>query len=112
MLLDELKSTEMQAIDDIKNAKSLKDLNEIRVKIFGKSGVLTSLSRGMRDVSPEERPKIGALINEVRNAIESVWKRTNLHTLEIRYPFPCDNQNGRPTNAEFLMNMAGRFREN
>lgn len=71
MLLDELKSTEMQAIDDIKNAKSLKDLNEIRVKIFGKSGVLTSLSRGMRDVSPEERPKIGALINEVRNAIES-----------------------------------------
>ncbi|MBO5246072.1 MAG: sporulation initiation factor Spo0A C-terminal domain-containing protein [Eubacterium sp.] len=55
---------------------------------------------------------VSSVERTIRNAIESVWKRTNLHTLEIRYPFPCDNQNGRPTNAEFLMNMAGRFREN
>lgn len=47
----------------------------------------------------------------IRNAIESVWKRSNLHTLEEMYPYPCDNLNGRPTNAEFLINMAGNFRE-
>jgi hypothetical protein len=46
----------------------------------------------------------------IRNSIESVWRRTNLHTLEDLYPYPCDNQNGRPTNAEFLINMAGKFR--
>jgi hypothetical protein len=52
----------------------------------------------------------GNVERTIRNAIESVWKRTNLHTLENLYPYPCDNQNGRPTNAEFLINMAGRFR--
>lgn len=46
----------------------------------------------------------------IRNAIESVWKRSHLHTLQEMYPFPCDNLNGRPTNAEFLINMAGKFR--
>ena len=47
----------------------------------------------------------------IRNAIESVWKRSNLRTLQEMYPYPCDNLNGRPTNAEFLINMAGNFRE-
>lgn len=46
----------------------------------------------------------------IRNAIESVWKRSNLQTLQEMYPYPCDNLNGRPTNAEFLINMAGKFR--
>ncbi|MDD7642819.1 MAG: sporulation initiation factor Spo0A C-terminal domain-containing protein [bacterium] len=46
----------------------------------------------------------------IRNAIESVWKRSNLRTLREMYPYPCDNLNGRPTNAEFLINMAGEFR--
>lgn len=46
----------------------------------------------------------------IRNAIESVWKRSNLRTLQEMYPYPCDNLNGRPTNAEFLINMAGNFR--
>jgi len=70
MILDELKCTQVQVIDEINNAKTMKDIGEIKGKVFGKNGVLTSLSRGMKDVSAEERPKVGALINEVRNAIE------------------------------------------
>ncbi|MBQ8443955.1 MAG: phenylalanine--tRNA ligase subunit alpha [Clostridia bacterium] len=70
MLLDELKSMQVQMEGEIKNATTLKEINDIKVKVFGKSGLLTSLSRGMRDLSAEERPKVGALINEVRNAIE------------------------------------------
>ncbi|MBE7073779.1 MAG: phenylalanine--tRNA ligase subunit alpha [Clostridiales bacterium] len=69
-MLDELKCTQVQVIDEINNAKTMKDIGEIKGKVFGKNGVLTSLSRGMKDVSAEERPKVGALINEVRNAIE------------------------------------------
>lgn len=46
----------------------------------------------------------------IRNAIESVWKRSNLSTLEELYPYPCDNLNGRPTNAEFLINMGVKYR--
>lgn len=54
---------------------------------------------------------VGNVERTIRNAIESVWKRSNLRTLQKMYPFPCDNLNGRPTNAEFLINMAGKFRE-
>jgi hypothetical protein len=61
-------------------------------------------------VAETGKTTVGNVERTIRNAIESVWKRTNLHTLENLYPYPCDNQNGRPTNAEFLINMAGRFR--
>ncbi|MBO5394997.1 MAG: phenylalanine--tRNA ligase subunit alpha [Clostridia bacterium] len=70
MLLDELKDTQVQVLSEIAAAATNKDINDIRVKVFGKSGVLTTLSRGMRDVAPEERPKVGAIINEVKVAIE------------------------------------------
>jgi hypothetical protein len=61
-------------------------------------------------VAAEGQTSAGNVERTIRNAIESVWKRSNLQTLEELYPYPCDNQNGRPTNAEFLINMAGRFR--
>ena len=52
----------------------LSDLNEIRVKIFGKTGELTNLSKGMRDVPVEDKPKIGAALNEARKSIEEKIK--------------------------------------
>lgn len=66
------------------------------------------------DIYPKVAERYGNSVcsveRTIRNAIESVWKRSNLRTLEQLYPFPCDNLNGRPTNAEFLINMAGKFR--
>lgn len=71
MLLDELKSMECQILSEIEAANERKQLNEIKVKVLGKSGLLTNLSKGMRDVAPEDRPKVGAMINEVRTSIET-----------------------------------------
>ena len=71
--------------------------------------------RVTRDIYPRVAKTRGSTVcsveRTIRNAIESVWKRSNLRTLEEMYPYPCDNLNGRPTNAEFLINMAGNFRE-
>ena len=47
------------------------DIEALRIKYLGKKGELTALLRGMGSVSPEERPKIGQLVNDVREAIES-----------------------------------------
>ena len=67
------------------------------------------------DIYPKVAERRGSTVcsveRTIRNAIESVWKRSNLRTLQEMYPYPCDNLNGRPTNAEFLINMAGNFRE-
>ncbi len=54
------------------NAESIDDssLEALRVKYLGKKGELTAVLRGMGQLSPEERPVIGQIVNEVRVCIE------------------------------------------
>ena len=51
-------------------------LNEARVKFLGKKGELTAVLKGMKDVAPEERPKVGQLVNETRAAIEEILEES------------------------------------
>ena len=51
-------------------AANARDLDAARVKFLGKKGELTALLKGMRDLSPEERPAVGQLVNDVRAAVE------------------------------------------
>jgi phenylalanyl-tRNA synthetase alpha chain len=67
---DKLQAIKDEALKSIEEAKDLKILNDIRVNYLGKKGELTGVLRGMKDLSNEERPVIGQLANEVRNAIE------------------------------------------
>lgn len=71
---EQLQSIENEALGEIAKVTSLKDVNDLRVKYLGKQGALTAILRGMRDVAPEDRPVIGALVNEVRDAIEAALK--------------------------------------
>lgn len=60
------------ATEALKNVSDRKTLDEIRVKYLGKSGSVTELLKGMRDVAPEERPKVGQLVNDLRQKIEAL----------------------------------------
>ena len=73
-IIEKLRATALEEI-----AKS-DDIEALRIKYLGKKGELTALLRGMGSVSPEERPKIGQLVNEVRETIESAIeeKKTEL----------------------------------
>ena len=51
-------------------------LNEVRVKFLGKKGELTAVLKAMKDVAPEERPKVGQMVNETRAAIEELLEET------------------------------------
>ena len=51
--------------------KGAEELEELRVKYLGKKGELTAILKQMGGLSAEERPKMGALANEVRSAIEN-----------------------------------------
>lgn len=57
------------SLAEIQKAQELKELNDIRVKYLGKKGELTALLRQMGGLTPEERPIIGALVNEVRDEL-------------------------------------------
>ena len=46
------------------------NLEELRVRYLGKKGELTAVLRGMGKLTPEERPVVGQMANEVRADIE------------------------------------------
>ena len=62
------------ALTEIENCKTLQELDNVRVKYLGKKGELTAVLKGMKDLSPEERPVIGSIVNEVRDNLESKIK--------------------------------------
>jgi phenylalanyl-tRNA synthetase alpha chain len=66
---DRLKELQTEAINLVDAATDLKQLNDVRVAYLGKKGPITEVLRGMGKLSEEERPKMGALVNEVREAI-------------------------------------------
>lgn len=57
-------------VDEIEKISDLKVLDEARVKYLGKTGLLTQILRGMREVAPEDRKEIGSLANSVRESLE------------------------------------------
>lgn len=61
-----------EALGKIKASENLDSLNQVRVAYLGKKGPLTEVLRGMKDLSAEERPKIGALANVVRDEITTM----------------------------------------
>lgn len=82
---EQLKKLNEEVVKDLNNIEDMKELTDLKVKVFGKSGSLTMLSKGMRDVPSEDRPIIGSLINEVRNNIESkiIEKEQHFKDLEL-----------------------------
>lgn len=66
-----------QAQSSIESAASLQELEETRVSLLGKKGELTEISKGMKTLSPEERPIIGQLVNETREFINSMLDEKN-----------------------------------
>jgi phenylalanyl-tRNA synthetase alpha chain len=69
-------------------ADGLEKLNDIRVEVLGKKGALKELMKGMRDVAPEDRPKVGAMVNEARDhmtaMIEERKKELDMLVMEER----------------------------
>ncbi|MFZ5649362.1 MAG: phenylalanine--tRNA ligase subunit alpha [Bacillota bacterium] len=59
-----------RALEEIPLANSLDELNEMRIRYLGKKGELTGILRGMASLSPEERPRVGQVANQVREEIE------------------------------------------
>ena len=72
---ERLEQIRKEAIEAIQASDAPEKLNDVRVKFLGKKGELTAVLKGMKDVAPEERPKVGQLVNETRAAIEADYGR-------------------------------------
>lgn len=68
---EKLEDIKLSALDELKTAAEKVQLENIRVKYLGKKGELTQILRGMGGLSPEERPLVGKVANEVRETLEN-----------------------------------------
>jgi len=59
-----------QAISQILEAKTEKELEELRVEYLGRKGQITNLLKEIPKIKPEKRAKFGKLLNDVKKAIE------------------------------------------
>lgn len=73
---EQLEKIKEEALKQIAASDALEKLNEIRVAYLGKKGELTSVLKSMKDVSAEERPKVGQMVNDARAIIEAKLEET------------------------------------
>ena len=67
---EQLANIRAQALAAFEAAQSAAELDSLRVQYLGKKGELTAVLKMMGKLSPEERPAMGQLANEVRAALE------------------------------------------
>jgi len=70
--MESLETLKTAAIEAVQAAGSPVELEQLRVDYLGKKGQLTGLLKSLGNLSPEERPKAGALINEVKQELTSL----------------------------------------
>ncbi|WP_278902351.1 phenylalanine--tRNA ligase subunit alpha [Dolosigranulum pigrum] len=70
-LKEQLQAIQQKAIERLEQAKETQVVEDIRIKYLGKKGDVTQVLKGMKDLSPEERPIVGKLANDVRDTIQA-----------------------------------------
>ena len=75
---DQLEALKTEALSQLDSTNSIDELEEVRVRTLGKKGALTGILRGLGKVSPEERPKLGVLANEIKAAFNQALEERKL----------------------------------
>jgi phenylalanyl-tRNA synthetase alpha chain len=68
-LRQELEAVRHEAQAALRSADTKELLEAVRIEYLGRKGRITGMMRGLKDVSPEERPLVGALANEIQEAL-------------------------------------------
>jgi phenylalanyl-tRNA synthetase alpha chain len=76
IMRDQLEKIKQEALKQIEASDALEKLNDIKVAYLGKKGELTNVLKSMKDISPEDRPKVGQLVNDARAVIEGKLEET------------------------------------
>ncbi|MBU5364807.1 phenylalanine--tRNA ligase subunit alpha [Enterococcus devriesei] len=82
-LQEQLETLKSQTLAKIEAADELSIVEKIRVETLGKKGPITEVLRGMRDLSAEERPKVGAFANEIRDLLTNAVEERKAALAEV-----------------------------
>jgi len=74
-MIEALQSLKEEALKKLQGISDPKQLDEWRVEYLGRRGALTQMLRGIGALSPEERPRVGQISNEVKVALEEGFEK-------------------------------------
>ena len=82
----DLQTLQQEAEKEITAVDSLEALEQLRINYLGKKGKLSQILRGMGKLPPAERPRVGSLANEVKEALQSnlETQRNTLETAKLK----------------------------
>ena len=89
--MSDTKNIEDKILVEISKTKSLKELQEIKVRELGKKGRISSLMRTLSELSSDEKKILGKSYNELRvNILEAfeakeLWKKLSFSLISCRY---------------------------
>lgn len=77
---EKLSKLTQEALEKIASSKTLDEINEARVEFLGKKGQFTTIMKEMKNLSAEEKPVFGQLVNEAKSKTEEAIEkaRTNI----------------------------------
>ncbi len=100
----ELQRIRTAAFGELEQAQDVAAVSELRVKVLGKKGDLTAVLRGMGAMDPAERPRIGQLVNDLRQDFETA--------LNARFELLKEAELNKRLAAEKIdITLPGRLRE-
>jgi len=73
--MNNLQHTLKEAYEDFDQCQTVTDLDQAKAKYLGKSGVLTEALKSLGKLSAEDRPKVGAAINVVKQGVEEALEK-------------------------------------
>lgn len=71
---EQLENIYNSAKKDIDLAKSVNDIEEIRLKYLSRKGEFNSIKKGLKDLSDEDKRTVGAFANQITNDLEALLK--------------------------------------
>ncbi|MFK5186280.1 phenylalanine--tRNA ligase subunit alpha [Glaesserella parasuis] len=102
--MQNLENIVAEALQAVEKASDVASLEALRVEYFGKKGHFTLLMQGLRDVPADERPAVGAKINEAKQKAQDALngKKEQLETEEL---------NAKLSSESIDVSLAGRKTE-
>lgn len=113
MKVEEILKLKDQAIEEIKNAKNLEELEAIKAKFLGRKGIIQVLTKSIKDVPEELRREVGGCINELKSAVITGIKSrieegiTSTTKKKIQEYKPSGLLSPTPSDVEFDITLPG-----
>ena len=70
------------AKNELSNVQSVRELAELKAKFLGKSGDITSLLKGMKDIPAEQRSEYGKKVNDLKTLVLDLFNEKELFLKE------------------------------